>query len=105
LKEWKRVWKLQLIESSNPEWKDLYGETCEQDERSLIFRHPDVSRDPDFPHGYWLKAWVPAFAGMTELTMGSHTQKAAKSGDNFQFDLLDKNCRKCSIPVTGHEAL
>lgn len=29
LKEWKRVWKLQLIESSNPDWKDLYGETCE----------------------------------------------------------------------------
>ena len=29
LKEWKRVWKLQLIESSNPAWKDLYGEACE----------------------------------------------------------------------------
>ena len=29
LKEWKRAWKLQLIESSNPEWNDLYGETCE----------------------------------------------------------------------------
>ena len=41
----------------------------------------DVSRDPDFPHVYWLKAWVPAsrlreaeaslrrskVAGMTEL--------------------------------------
>lgn len=24
LKEWKRAWKLRLIESSNPEWKDLY---------------------------------------------------------------------------------
>ena len=29
------------------------------------FRHPDVRRDPDFPHVYWLKVWVPAFAGMT----------------------------------------
>ena len=29
LKEWKRAWKLQLIESSNPDWKDLYGATCE----------------------------------------------------------------------------
>ena len=29
LKEWKRVWKLQLIESANPAWKDLYGEACE----------------------------------------------------------------------------
>lgn len=24
LKEWKRGWKLRLIESSNPEWNDLY---------------------------------------------------------------------------------
>jgi putative endonuclease len=25
LKRWKRDWKLKLIESVNPEWKDLYG--------------------------------------------------------------------------------
>ena len=24
LKEWKRIWKLELIESLNPEWLDLY---------------------------------------------------------------------------------
>ena len=24
LKEWKRAWKLELIESSNPNWQDLY---------------------------------------------------------------------------------
>ena len=24
LKEWKRQWKLELIESANPDWKDLY---------------------------------------------------------------------------------
>ena len=24
LKEWKRKWKLQLIEKSNPEWQDLF---------------------------------------------------------------------------------
>jgi len=24
LKEWKRNWKLDLIESKNPDWKDLY---------------------------------------------------------------------------------
>ena len=24
LKEWKRVWKLELIESANPDWHDLY---------------------------------------------------------------------------------
>ena len=24
LKEWKRAWKLRLIEGENPEWRDLY---------------------------------------------------------------------------------
>jgi len=24
LKEWKRVWKLELIERVNPDWQDLY---------------------------------------------------------------------------------
>jgi len=24
IKEWKRKWKLELIESMNPEWRDLY---------------------------------------------------------------------------------
>jgi putative endonuclease len=24
LKKWNRAWKIQLIESMNPEWKDLY---------------------------------------------------------------------------------
>ena len=26
LKEWRRRWKLDLIEGMNPGWKDLYGE-------------------------------------------------------------------------------
>jgi putative endonuclease len=26
LKKWNRAWKLQLIESLNPDWKDLYDE-------------------------------------------------------------------------------
>jgi putative endonuclease len=26
LKRWKRVWKLQLIERDNPQWRDLYDE-------------------------------------------------------------------------------
>jgi len=26
IKEWKRKWKLELIEQSNPEWRDLYPE-------------------------------------------------------------------------------
>ena len=26
LKEWKRAWKIALIEEANPMWRDLYGE-------------------------------------------------------------------------------
>jgi putative endonuclease len=26
IKEWKRDWKIQLIEKSNPKWRDLYDE-------------------------------------------------------------------------------
>lgn len=26
IKEWKRAWKLELIERSNPVWKDLYAD-------------------------------------------------------------------------------
>jgi len=26
IKEWKRAWKLRLIESVNPEWRDLHDE-------------------------------------------------------------------------------
>ena len=26
IKEWKRVWKIRLIEMSNPHWRDLYEE-------------------------------------------------------------------------------
>lgn len=26
VKEWKRKWKIELVEKSNPEWKDLYAE-------------------------------------------------------------------------------
>jgi putative endonuclease len=28
IKEWKRVWKIELIESMNPEWRDLYDDIC-----------------------------------------------------------------------------
>ena len=26
IKKWDRLWKIELIEKSNPEWRDLYGE-------------------------------------------------------------------------------
>jgi putative endonuclease len=28
IKEWKRAWKLRLIESVNPQWRDLYDDLC-----------------------------------------------------------------------------
>ena len=26
MKEWRRVWKIELKEATNPEWRDLYAE-------------------------------------------------------------------------------
>jgi putative endonuclease len=26
MKEWKRAWKIRLIEEANPDWRDLYGD-------------------------------------------------------------------------------
>jgi putative endonuclease len=31
LKKWPRAWKIELIETSNPEWKDLYPEIVGED--------------------------------------------------------------------------
>ena len=28
IKKWNRKWKLRLIEESNPDWVDLYGQIC-----------------------------------------------------------------------------
>jgi putative endonuclease len=28
LKKWKRSWKIQLIETENPQWEDLYESIC-----------------------------------------------------------------------------
>ena len=28
IKDWKRAWKVELIERNNPEWRDLYEEIC-----------------------------------------------------------------------------
>ncbi|MFA4994928.1 MAG: GIY-YIG nuclease family protein [Bdellovibrionales bacterium] len=30
VKEWKREWKLELIEKFNPDWKDLYNDILQQ---------------------------------------------------------------------------
>jgi hypothetical protein len=42
LKTWKRAWKIELIEASNPQWRDLWK----------IWQEPE-------------KREIPAFAGMT----------------------------------------
>ena len=28
IKEWKRAWKVELVESKNPDWQDLYESSC-----------------------------------------------------------------------------
>jgi putative endonuclease len=28
LKEWRRAWKIELIEANNPQWRDLWEEIC-----------------------------------------------------------------------------
>ena len=28
IKKWNRIWKVELIEEFNPEWRDLYEEIC-----------------------------------------------------------------------------
>jgi len=42
IKKWNRVWKLELIEATNPAWNDLWEDLCDQERR-----------------------WIPACAGMT----------------------------------------
>jgi putative endonuclease len=29
LKKWNRIWKLRLIEETNPEWRDLFHDICQ----------------------------------------------------------------------------
>ena len=28
IKEWRRAWKIELIEAGNPQWRDLYADIC-----------------------------------------------------------------------------
>ena len=43
LKEWQRAWKMRLIESMNPEWKDLFDEATGK----LLAGPSDVQRGID----------------------------------------------------------
>lgn len=51
IKEWRRKWKLDLIEKANPDWKDLYLDLVYWTPvPPLDFSaHPDESRGPE-PH-------------------------------------------------------
>jgi putative endonuclease len=51
IKEWRRAWKLDLIERDNPDWTDLAVTLLGFDPLPEIApsRHPGESRDPDQP--------------------------------------------------------
>jgi hypothetical protein len=40
MKEWRRAWKIAVIEASNPEWRDLYAGECEQTLNDFVRDHP-----------------------------------------------------------------
>ena len=44
MKKWRRLWKLELIERFNPEWRDLYPDLLDQGEVILAY-------DPTIPLG------------------------------------------------------
>jgi putative endonuclease len=48
LKKWNRLWKIELIENDNPEWRDLWDEivAAEEGGSASISRHPRESGDP-----------------------------------------------------------
>ena len=50
IKEWKRIWKLQLIESRNPNWIDLYADLgrhiMDDEVRALSELLPGSRRSP-----------------------------------------------------------
>ncbi|PKP81416.1 MAG: endonuclease [Alphaproteobacteria bacterium HGW-Alphaproteobacteria-18] len=36
IKEWRRIWKLELIERENPDWRDLFSELVETPSSSIL---------------------------------------------------------------------
>jgi putative endonuclease len=72
IKAWKRKWKLELIESNNKNWNDLFYDLTTEDEikdlKELIKKR---------------RAWIPAFAGMTKLILNFCNKKKADFGQPF----------------------
>ncbi len=56
LKAWRRSWKIALIEGTNPEWRDLWGEI-----HLAGFQFPPAT----VKMGGYRDSWIPACAGTT----------------------------------------
>ena len=65
IKEWKRTWKIRLIEGFNPEWAHLYEHCYNSDGLSGISGpRPSFRRTLESSLS---EHWTPAFAGVTDL--------------------------------------
>ena len=62
LKEWRRAWKYRLIETTNPEWRDLAAHIDD-----YIANMPNPDKIPAAAKGFI--GPIPASAGMTKITM------------------------------------
>jgi hypothetical protein len=67
------------------------------------FRHPDGSRDPDFPHVYWLKAWVPAFTGMMKTGMTKYEMFTGMTETVGPAGMTDIEMAEFSNPPPGFD--
>ena len=64
VKAWKRLWKIRLIESMNPEWKNLFDPQT----GATDFGSSDIEAEEELIiRSKWMVVWIPAFAGMTFL--------------------------------------
>ncbi|MDP2719597.1 MAG: hypothetical protein Q8P44_07195, partial [Dehalococcoidia bacterium] len=71
IKEWKRRWKIELIERENPEWRDLYKDIL----WNSGFR---LSSEWDFGligqvQRYFIEFWIPTFVGMETMRVPGYT--------------------------------
>jgi len=57
LKEWRRLWKIRLIESMNPEWIDLFDERSGESSTAPRTCPPSAERE-----SLLRSAWVPALS-------------------------------------------
>jgi putative endonuclease len=72
IKEWKRSWKLALIEKENPDWCDLYPEIAGLDPAPVFQRGMLSHEDDEGRSGDDKKSVIPAKAGIqsSQRTLG-----------------------------------